>query len=500
MKLRSIVCSMVISIACESPPPPRAQDVPRAEREESVLDVEPREPAASEPEPPVAPVNEEPPAPPAIVRGDLDAPRIAIGAREGCAIGDDGRVWCFPLPRSGDARAVPVDGVEGAVSVAAGATVSCAATADHRAFCWGGFRLYGSPAPRLSWPAPTHVAELTDVRAIAVGVRAVCARDGAGAIQCFGQAPDDERGAPHAFRLATEAPAVRIAATDHALCAVLEDARTFCWGGVGFRTSWGRAAPAQLEPPDVPIGMVSLHQKHRCALAAAGDRIFCGGDIGEWYWTDVDFEDEERGPVSEMEMYVDPTTEVPITVQARMISSAIDHACLLTTQGAVHCWGTSYRDGRTEGFRARPAPRFRSGVTEIASGGDEMVGLTCAVRGDVAECFRGLGMLGRGTPGEPAFRICRDGEGPCDELRLVRRAGSSEIAAEPPSAPPASCRWTVRDPSDTPLNVRAEPNGRAPIVGTLEDGANVDIEEERGRWRRVRAPAGWVWGENLVCE
>jgi uncharacterized protein YraI len=59
---------------------------------------------------------------------------------------------------------------------------------------------------------------------------------------------------------------------------------------------------------------------------------------------------------------------------------------------------------------------------------------------------------------------------------------------------------TVVDPSATPLNVRASPNGK--ILGALNNGTSVTVTDRRGDWVRV-APldgkSGWVWREYLRC-
>lgn len=78
----------------------------------------------------------------------------------------------------------------------------------------------------------------------------------------------------------------------------------------------------------------------------------------------------------------------------------------------------------------------------------------------------------------------------------------AQVSAPLPVAPSTSaapargsrgCRFLVADPRP-PLNVRAEPYGRAAVLGTLSDGAVVELERSQGRWLRLRAPiAGWVW-------
>ncbi len=68
----------------------------------------------------------------------------------------------------------------------------------------------------------------------------------------------------------------------------------------------------------------------------------------------------------------------------------------------------------------------------------------------------------------------------------------------------ASGECLVDDPTGTPLNVRAAPNG--PILTTLRNGTRVTVLEEtkRGgkRWLLVSRQGerlGWIFGAYVVC-
>ena len=51
------------------------------------------------------------------------------------------------------------------------------------------------------------------------------------------------------------------------------------------------------------------------------------------------------------------------------------------------------------------------------------------------------------------------------------------------------------------LNVRAEPNTKGMVLGTLKKGTEVRVMEEKDGWKRVQsdgaAPEGWVHGDYL---
>ncbi len=49
----------------------------------------------------------------------------------------------------------------------------------------------------------------------------------------------------------------------------------------------------------------------------------------------------------------------------------------------------------------------------------------------------------------------------------------------------------VKD-DNPPLNVRAQPNTDAAIVGTVEEGMFVSVKQERNGWFEIAEPAGWI--------
>ena len=61
------------------------------------------------------------------------------------------------------------------------------------------------------------------------------------------------------------------------------------------------------------------------------------------------------------------------------------------------------------------------------------------------------------------------------------------------------CARVVADPNP-PLNVRAAPDAGAPVVGSLENGTELRVLENRQGWFRIASPmSGWVFAQNTVC-
>jgi hypothetical protein len=118
-------------------------------------------------------------------------------------------------------------------------------------------------------------------------------------------------------------------------------------------------------------------------------------------------------------------------------------------------------------------------------------------------------------PSEP-FRVTSSVNGPRLSSQMVRRASSVPVALliiaalllglSSPSFSQPSCR--VADPSGTPLNVRASPNGH--IVGKLKNGDVVSIldraSDGNGKtWVYIgddqdKRPIGWVYRNFVECD
>ena len=90
-------------------------------------------------------------------------------------------------------------------------------------------------------------------------------------------------------------------------------------------------------------------------------------------------------------------------------------------------------------------------------------------------------------------------------LSIAAVCSAAFLAGLQPAA--AQDRCTVTDPTGTPLNIRAAPNGRK--LGTLPNGLNVSIvrtgPDNKGRpWALIRPwdsgrVEGWVFREFISC-
>jgi alpha-tubulin suppressor-like RCC1 family protein len=236
------------------------------------------------------------------VEGVADARQVVVGAAHACALVGAGAVRCWgdgwagqlgngkndrPPVDAPPPPAVTVSGLEDAVTLAAGATFTCALRRAGSVSCWGTDIARPYDDPDRVRNVPTPVADIAGAQQIVAGARHACARLASGAIVCWGSfvRPDKDRlyGVPPP-----------VAAT------VLE--------GVGD------LAALALAPPD-------------CAVRSDGHAVCWRGD-----YTPEVLGDGRRGP---------GLHEVRGLVDATAVSASERHACALRRGGAVACWGQS---------------------------------------------------------------------------------------------------------------------------------------------------------------
>lgn len=191
---------------------------------------------------------------------------------------------------------------------------------------------------------------------------------------------------------------VQVAAGGIHTCARWSDGRVFCWGnnedgrlGNGTTdTGVGETRPVAVIglPPD--IEEVAAGGKHSCARSA--DAAWCWGD-------------NQHGQLGDgsSSMLSDEPARVMLPAGLTLVSLGLgeDHACVVSSEGNVYCWGRNHRGqlGRMGSFDPSPVPSQVMGV----SGAVQVVGgfaHTCARLTDGSvSCWgtNGNGELGRDT-------------------------------------------------------------------------------------------------------
>ncbi len=195
---------------------------------------------------------------PVDVAGASRVVQLALGFGHSCALRDDGHVDCWGLDAEGELGAlaglqvtregfpysttpVRIAGVDGATSLAAAATSTCAIVGDRSVRCWGDHQPVAA------------VAGVADARAIAAGYTHYCVLDGAGRVTCWGANASGQLGRPAAGLhvppgVVPGVTATAVAADGDSTCALVATGVT-CWGagmGEGGRDA---ADPVSLGSP-----------------------------------------------------------------------------------------------------------------------------------------------------------------------------------------------------------------------------------------------------------
>lgn len=195
---------------------------------------------------------------------------------------------------------------------------------------------------------------------------------------------------------------VRLAVGSAHVCAHRENRRVLCWGAndqrqLGYQQHAGGSGPSSASDQEAhgltAVRTITAHGRTTCAVATSG-QLLCWGSNSEGH---VGVGSDDR--------YVPIPTAVPGMTSTLSVSLGRVHACALSEDGHVYCWGDN-RHGQLgngsfgEGERAS-TPVQLEGLGDIISiaAGDWH---TCAVRrnGQVACWGRNdLGQLGNGTEG-----------------------------------------------------------------------------------------------------
>jgi alpha-tubulin suppressor-like RCC1 family protein/Tol biopolymer transport system component len=280
--------------------------------------------------------------------------QVDAGNVHACALRVDGAIKCLGDNLYGVFGNGPIDGSRGSdftvglepgiVQVAAGGDHTCARNAAGGLQCWGrntrGQLGLGSTTKRLT---PTPVAGLDrGVVAVASGGGHGCALTDTGAVKCWGSNSQSQVGDDTDRLRLTQVDVldlgngVRALAVggDHS-CAITRERRVLCWGanhdgrlGDGGDLNRGRPTPV-LGLGESDMAAIAVGAQHACALSIEG-AVYCWGINTDGQLGDGSNESRRRAvPVSGLDRGV------------RAITAGYDHACAITTAGALKCWGSN---------------------------------------------------------------------------------------------------------------------------------------------------------------
>lgn len=364
-----------------------------------------------------------------LIKADLDSmaansgdPRaVSAGEYHACAINAAGGVECWGYNVHGELgdgttenRPTPVEVVglaSGVVSISVGEYFTCALTSAGGMKCWGEdpYRdgTYHDPS------IPSDIPGMTEgVTAISTGRYHVCALTNTGTVQCWGSNFDGQLGDGTmtsryipADVLGLDTGVTAINAGGYSTCALTVDGEVKCWGDndegqLGDQTTINRTQPVDVFGLTGGVKGVDVGISHACAVTIEGT-VKCWGS-------------NEYGQLGDSTKInsSNPVDVVNLSEEVISVSAGQSHTCALTISGGVKCWGENLYgqlgDGSVDGsLTPVDVVGLQSGVTSLSAG----YRFTCGVTPYSIKCWGwgDFGQLGSGTA--PIFEIVRDGWG-----------------------------------------------------------------------------------------
>jgi alpha-tubulin suppressor-like RCC1 family protein len=324
--------------------------------------------------------------------GDVAPFELAIGTAHLC-VRIEGKVYCgvgddaHPITAS-----PPIGGIDDATSLALGVDYGCVTTRRGTVQCWGS-NLTGQLGAKLAVERsedPFEVVGVTKAKRVFAGQAHACATTTDGGLFCWGLNQVGETGgatswAPAARELATPnrvlvRDVTSVALSYQSTCALTKGGQSsvvYCWGA-SFVPEQQQAQGHTNEQP-FPIAAIKGMDD-----LAAGSGAFCGVRNGEVSCVGSTY---SYVPDAEREHDRDAPAKVRGVGGVTKVRLGGSHACALTRDGRVLCWGY---DASGELGRAEPSdpnagyqPKEPQPVPGIAGARDLVVAraASCAVMG-----------------------------------------------------------------------------------------------------------------------
>jgi alpha-tubulin suppressor-like RCC1 family protein len=284
------------------------------------------------------------------VNNITSATQVVAGDEFGCALLADGTARCWGLGESGQRgdgsfgtlalNPVTVNGLTGAVAIAAGYGHTCALLSSGALRCWGENRegqLGNGTTANPGTAQPVAVSGITGATAVTTGAYHTCALLNNDTLRCFGRNHQGQLG-NGTFTSSSTSVAVSgltgVAAVSGGgvhTCAVLTNGTVRCWGEnefgqLGNGTTATSTTPVQVTGISNAIG-VSAGWRHTCALLGDGT-VRCWGQ-------------NTNGKLGNGST-ANAATPVPvsgITTAVGVTAGWWQHSCAVLGNGTVKCWG-----------------------------------------------------------------------------------------------------------------------------------------------------------------
>ena len=303
------------------------------------------------------------------------------------------------------ATPVDVSGLaSGVQAIAAGEAHACAITSAGGVMCWGvngnGELGDGTTTDRHT---PVSVSGLTKgVIAIAVSEYHSCALTKGGGVKCWGDNGNGQLGdntTTERYRPVNvsglASGVIAITAGGETTCALTKGGAVKCWGEnesgqVGDGTNTDRHTPVSVSGLGSGVSAVSAGYNHACALTTGG-AVTCWG--GNTYGQLGDGTNND----SNVPLELGGTVGSDISA----VSAGTEHTCAVTTSGGVKCWGFNdagqLGNGTTTDSNVPVDVSGLSDASAVSAGGYHSCVLTME---SGVKCWgsNDMGQLGDGTP------------------------------------------------------------------------------------------------------
>lgn len=285
-------------------------------------------------------------ASPARVSGATAYTTISVGGYNVCALGVDGRPYCWGENRSGEVgdgtqeqktRPTRIKSTLDFVQVSAGTQHACAIAKDGVPYCWGDNSAGQTGSAGGSQPEPRAVATLLRFDSLDAGGDFTCGLAG-GEAYCWGSNAANAIGQHTSVtfsavpvRVETAERFASISAGLFHVCALKATRELYCWGSnlvgqLGTGSTQG-AAPTPMQVVGGPFKAVSAGYFHTCAIAQ-DDTAWCWGNNQVGANGNAEASPEQRVPVP-----------VAGGFKFRRVVAGNRFSCGVTLAGLSHCWG-----------------------------------------------------------------------------------------------------------------------------------------------------------------
>ncbi|MBK9263698.1 MAG: hypothetical protein IPM54_28330 [Polyangiaceae bacterium] len=228
------------------------------------------------------------------IQGIGDVSDVVVGYDYVCALGTEGRVFCWGNNDRGQLGAgrmeeridtpVPVRGIEGAVALGGGLWHTCAILADGGVSCWGA-NWAGQTGADVEYTqgarelvTAERVAGMSNASTIVAGRDQTCARTDTD-FWCWGRSPLKTHTASiQPSKVADLSDVEQLVLEDETTCGLFKGGHVSCWGSGAF--SLLVDGPLRAEMP-IPVELppakgIAASKYHACALLRDG-RVNCWG-------------------------------------------------------------------------------------------------------------------------------------------------------------------------------------------------------------------------------